>query len=122
MRRARQLADRLAAEILATAGLTDERPNDIDQIADGLGVSFHPTDHLRTEGRVVHTPAGPVIEYNSRRPLARQRFTKAHELAHLWIAREELSPLTVATRAAFRVEEEMCDTVGAALLLPRRWG
>jgi Zn-dependent peptidase ImmA (M78 family) len=121
MQLALQLADRLAAEILASVDICDDQLTDIDEIAVRLGVSFFSNDSLRTEGRVVRTVAGPIVEYNSRRPLARQRFTKAHELIHWWTANPATSSLTAATQAAFHSEEEMCDSVGAALLLPRRW-
>lgn len=118
---ARQLADELAAEMLAAAGLNADRPSDIDDVARGLGVIFHRNDEIRCEGRFMHTAVGPIIEFNGKRPLTRQRFTKAHELVHLWLARPEPSRVTRAAQGAFFVEEELCDIAGAALLLPRAW-
>lgn len=121
MRKARLLADRLASEILGHVGLPLDRPIDIDEVAARLGVQMTSNEGLRTEGRLISTAAGPVIEYRASRPAARRRFTKAHELAHWWLARPQPSPLTRLTQAAFVSEEELCDTLAAALLIPRSW-
>ncbi len=119
MRAERALADRFAALVLERAGHPPAAPVDTHALAAAFGVPLRSTTDMRYDGRTVHTVSGPLIEVNSKRPLNRQRFVTLHELAHC-LVRMPL-PLTSALRAKFKAEEELCDVIAAALLMPRRW-
>ncbi|MEA2494329.1 MAG: IrrE N-terminal-like domain, partial [Thermoleophilaceae bacterium] len=92
----------------------------IEIVADRLGIQLFPNPSLRAEGRLGFASFGPVIEFNSDRPRTRQAFIKAHELGHWWLS-QSLTPRTQQLHHAFSSEEECCDTLAAALLVPRKW-
>lgn len=119
MRRARGLADLLAEEILLYVGHPDVAPVSLSLVASKLGLKVVESPGLRVEGRFVRTGLGPTIELNSSRPPTRMRHTAAHEIAHWCLHRP--TPRTRQVVAAFRSEEELCDTLAASLLMPRRW-
>jgi hypothetical protein len=117
MRRARQLAEQLADELAGRAGAGREGPLDVEAVALrlGLAVSY---DEIRQDGRFLPGPY-PTIIVKRAQHAARQRFTIAHELAH-WAVWED-HPLAAQVRDEFSSEEMLCNTVAAALLMPRGW-
>lgn len=120
------VAERLGAALLTLTGAA-KPPVPLVNLATILGaraVRFQPD--LIEDGRVVWQEGGPVIEL--RRPRtqterARQRFTLAHEIAHLALAHPDRIGM-VARRVPTlspSAEESFCDSVAAALLMPRNW-
>lgn len=69
------------------------------------------------EGGVFQEDSRLVIKLNVRSPATRQRFTLAHELAHLMVSEK-----TVPARRSFTQTnlESTCDMVAAELLMPYR--
>lgn len=113
----RGLADRLVSAVDELGGGV---PVDLQQIADALGVSQIARTSMVEDGRTTWDDGRPRIELRSDRSAQRSRFTLAHEIGHILIARDE----TVARRT-HQLEgddvEKLCDWIAASILMPRRW-
>ncbi len=113
----RGLADRLVS---AVAELGGGVPVDLDRVANALGVSAIVRAPMIEDGRTTWEGGRPRIELRDDRPAERTRFTLAHEIGHILIARDQ----TVARRTrdlhADDVET-LCDWIAASILMPRRW-
>lgn len=122
-RRHAGLAERIARELLLMTDRRSNPPVDLPSLAHVIGVRAISTRTLVEDGRVVWGAEGPSIELRPDRPLSRQRFTLAHEIAHVVLAGEsgvgQVARRTVT--ADPNAEEELCDAVAAALLMPRDW-
>lgn len=81
----------------------------------GLAVSYA---DIRQDGRFLPGPY-PTIMVKRAQHLARRRFTIAHEIAH-WAVWEDHG-LAGRARDEFSSEEMLCNTVAAAMLMPRDW-
>lgn len=130
----REAAERLAAECLARHGVW-RPPVDIDAVAAAEGLRFVPIDFAECLGAYSSGAAGARTSWG-RRPFAvigshqhplRQRFTKAHELAHHlldeptgWVARMQLHP-PVPRGYKGDVYHEAHELFAASLLMPRPW-
>lgn len=97
-------------------------PVDLQLVAGAVGVRAVNEVEMIEDGRVRWTEDGPVIEINPSRPADRQRFTLAHELAHVALGSGNGE---ISYRGAPRVteldEERLCDAIAAALLMPAPW-
>jgi hypothetical protein len=137
MRRARELADQLATELLRRATTVVEHserapdlraapaepavPVNITAIATALGASTREVE-MAQDGLLVEDGETATIFVRASAPNVRRRFTIAHELAHWALRSPALSGAVVSeTREAFRSEEILCDTVAGALLMPQAW-
>lgn len=72
------------------------------------------------DGRTTWARGQPRIELRSDRSPQRGRFTLAHEIGHILIARDE----TVARRTHLLEGddvEKVCDWIAASILMPRDW-
>lgn len=77
---------------------------------------------MEPDGRLVPHGAAALIFVREDRPLARQRFTIAHELAHWCLRNDALrTPLARRVAASFTSEEVMCNVVAGSLLMPQPW-
>lgn len=114
---ARSLADRL---VRAVDQLGGDVPVDLHQLANALGVSEIARKAMVEDGRTTWRAARPRIELRDDRSPQRSRFTLAHEIGHILIARDE----SVARRT-HDLEgddvEKLCDWIAASLLMPRHW-
>jgi Zn-dependent peptidase ImmA (M78 family) len=128
----RDAADRLAWEVLVRSGVT-RPPVDVDATAAAEGMYFIPAGFDAFLGGAYC--GDPPSRFIDRRPFAfigshqhplRQRFTKAHELAHHliddrrieWVARMDLS---LPQRYEGMDYHEAHEFFAASLLMPRRW-
>lgn len=113
----RGLADRL---VRAVDELGVGMPVDLELIANALGVSEIVRTPMVEDGRTTWDHGRPRIELREDRSEQRSRFTLAHEIGHILIARDE----TVARRT-HQLEgddiETLCDWIAASILMPRRW-
>lgn len=113
----RGLADRLVS---AVGQLGGGMPVDLEQIAHALGASEIVRTSMVEDGRTTWDAGRPRIELRNDRSAQRNRFTLAHEIGHILIARDE----TVARRK-HQLEgddvEKLCDWIAASILMPRRW-
>lgn len=77
---------------------------------------------LEEDGRLFFEHGRAIIELRADRPRQRQRFTLAHELAHLFLA-QDVGGGGIRRRRSFdhAAEETLCDWVAAALLMPDEW-
>ncbi len=95
-------------------------PVDLEQFARALGVSEIVRTSMVEDGRTTWTGGVPRIELRDDRIPQRSRFTLAHEIGHILIARDE----TVARRT-HQLEgddiEKLCDWIAASILMPRSW-
>lgn len=114
----RGLAENLAHYIAKDAQL--DVPIDLAKLARLLGVSSIKEADMVEDGRTLWTSGTPSIELRQDRPRERQRFTLAHEIAHVLIEAKQ----TVAHRT-YRFThddvETLCDQIAAAILMPRDW-
>lgn len=124
----REVCEALAWEVL-TRGAVTRPPVDIDAVAAAMGMRFVPADFdsllgAYCSGGPSHFP-GPFAMIGSHQHPLRQRFTKAHELAHHlmdeprgWVARMRL-PSSLKQRTHDYHEWHEC--FAASLLMPRPW-
>lgn len=84
-----------------------------------VGSNTHrPLDPGEFSGFAIADPAAPIIVINTKDYVARQNFTFAHELAHIWLGQSALDDnLELET---LNQQEEFCDRVAAEFLLPTR--
>jgi hypothetical protein len=88
----------------------------LESLCHNFGVSEILREDLSFEGGVFQEDTRLIIKLNARSPATRQRFTLAHELAHLMMAPEK----TAYARRSFAQTdlESICDMVAAELLMP----
>lgn len=86
-------------------------------IAQNLGVANIVEEDLPFEGGIFEDEGKTVIKLNSLSPIVRQRFTLAHELAHL-IFMQRFSVLTDCMQD--KQLEDACDSLAVELLMPRQ--
>ncbi|RNL62701.1 ImmA/IrrE family metallo-endopeptidase [Nocardioides marmoriginsengisoli] len=93
---------------------------DLEEIASVLGVSSIRVDPtLDRLGHTTWTTAGPEIALQANQKATRQRFTLAHELAHIYLGhgRDGAHPHGQPYRDA-RPEERLADAIAGHLLVP----
>jgi hypothetical protein len=104
-----------------------EVPIDLVEIANQCGVSSISRRPLEVSGMVTKGANGYDITLNSNeRLLSRQRFTLAHEIAHIVLSQETGNEITEShrevgenTRGRRDSLEKLCDTLAAQFLMPR---
>jgi Zn-dependent peptidase ImmA (M78 family) len=69
-------------------------------------------------GFAITDSVAPVIFLNTRDPVARQVFTLAHELVHVWIGESVLDAALESPEVPEEQVERFCDQAAAALLMP----
>jgi IrrE N-terminal-like domain len=94
-------------------------PVDLESVAESMGVKSIREYQSLVDGRLLTGPGGTVVEVSSLQAPARKRFTIAHELGHLWLARHYTT--SGLTALDWRAEERFCNEFAAALLMPRAW-
>ena len=88
----------------------------LDDMARRLGVSRIIRERLPFEGGLLRLPDGElVIKLNAQSSFVRQRFTLAHEVAHLLLRTE---PAFRGNRKSDVYLERACDVIAAELLMP----
>jgi len=114
---------RLLTEKVRSDFAQNEPPINIYLIVESLGISLVPTafDKVaavvgRAEPRLRRVP---WIAVNSSQPSYRQRFSIAHELAHLLLHEEELVLHAHYFKKQFEKKEIDADSFASELLLPR---
>jgi Zn-dependent peptidase ImmA (M78 family) len=113
------LAEHLAKSMLS--GIDAFPPINLDVLAERLGVREIRDSPLKEDGRTTWQTGRPVIELREDRPATRRRFTLAHELAHVLIARDRTRSVYRASQMSDESEEALCDWVAAAVLMPYEW-
>ena len=89
---------------------------DLAHVAEGLGVTVRSASIVE-DGRIVPSGDRIVVELRPDQPLKRQRFTLAHELAHVMLWRQESLGLWTADDGAGKEEELLCDLIANELLI-----
>lgn len=122
--------ERKAADLLQQHGIT-KPPVPVDRIADALGVriAYKPFEGDLSGMLYREANGTTVIAINSDNAPRRQRFTIAHEIAHLRLHESTLQvdrPITVRFRneqssRAVNQEEIEANQFAAALLMNRDW-
>jgi hypothetical protein len=114
---ARQLADEFAQIWLHRLGIPARARVDVHGIASALGLEVVPAP-IKHDGQLaLGSPARILVQDGQ--PLARQRFTVAHELAH-WAVHTGRTA-EIGLDQAFHSEEMLCNSVAGALLMPLPW-
>lgn len=115
--------DRLAALLLGYAHRPDEPP-DLMQLAARVGADVQQLDRPGVEGETRWHGGTPVIYVPFTHPRSgRERFTLAHELAHVAVALAASSDPGIAglhQRGGASLER-LCDRVASATLMPTMW-
>lgn len=113
----RGLGERIANAVRDLAG---PMPVDLEQLAAAVGVAEIKYSDMTEDGRTTWSRGRPHVELHADRPLARTRFTLAHEIGHILIDSDE----SVAHRThglAHDDIETLCDWIAASILMPREW-
>lgn len=106
----------IAADVVLEWALLDQTPGvDLNLLARLLGVRAIERRDVPEDGCVHGDPAEPTIVIRSDTGLPRQRFTIAHEIAHIAVDRG-LVPQPSASGL-----EAWCNRFAAEVLAPRRW-
>jgi Zn-dependent peptidase ImmA (M78 family) len=120
-------AEAKAIDVLDELGLKNALPVDVDEIAIALGADLQYEAYEGDVSGMLYRYDGgtSVIGVNSRHALTRQRFTVAHEIAHLVMHKGQ--PMFVDTfirvnrrDGASNREEAEANAFAAELLMPRR--
>lgn len=88
----------------------------LECVAEKLGVTGITKERLPFEGGVFQHGQSLIIKLNSLSPLTRQRFTLAHELAHLILDPQKAA--TARRCVTSSALEKACDAVAGELLMP----
>jgi predicted transcriptional regulator len=118
----RQVLDRQATRLLKLTE-TFGPPVPVKAIATALPrVCVKLVESLPSSGRAQWNGAAWVLSVNSKEPKVRQRYSLAHELAHvIWHPLSALVlPDTMRRQASERIEAA-CEYFAACLLMPRTW-
>lgn len=95
-------------------------PVDLEHLAEALGVSEIVRTPMIEDGRTTWSAGQPRIELRADRSSQRTRFTLAHEIGHILIARDE--SVSRRTQVLERDDvEKLCDWIAASILMPRPW-
>ncbi len=114
-------AERLAAAVLEACGIDPAPPVPLTALADALGVAEIRSTSMVEDGRLEQRAGRAVIFLREETGRQRQRFTLAHELGHLVLAKPEQDFIAHRHEVLFDSEERFCNQFAAALLLPRHW-
>lgn len=95
----------------------NEWPVHLSSVARGLGVSSIAYSAMIEDGKTWWDGPQVHVRLKEGRGQQRQRFTLAHELAHVALSRPQSGPYHRAPYASSE-EERLCDLVAGALLLP----
>jgi hypothetical protein len=121
MRRAeRALVEAMAAALLETLHVDPEPPVDPFSLARRCGVPVS-WRSIAEDGRVERTQNGSRIVLSRGASNERQRFTLAHELAHVLLDDPDVA--SAARQLSPRIDdiEQFCNEFAAELLMPREW-
>jgi len=113
----RSRAEDLAVALSTQAGVTI--PVDLESLGAFMGVSRITKERMVEDGRLRWFDGAPSIALNSDRPEVRQRFTLAHELAHILLAKNAIGvSFRTAVTQHSEQSERMCDAIAASILMP----
>lgn len=104
------------AEVMRSLSASDW-PVHLSSVARGLGVSSIAYSPMIEDGKTWWEGPQVHVRLKEGRGQQRQRFTLAHELAHVALSRPRSGPYHRAPFASSE-EERLCDLVAGALLLP----
>lgn len=117
-----QAVKQLTEQVRVDFGQNDP-PINIHLIIEGLGISLVPTALDKVAAVVCRADAdrntSAWIAVNSSQPVSRQRFSVAHELAHLLLHEEQLVLHAHYFKRQFEQKEIDADVFAAELLVPR---
>ncbi len=113
--------DALASWLLDRCGVKQTPPINLHVLARQMGVSDISEADLVEDGHLVYSAGQGRICVRRGLSIERQRFTIAHELAHLLLLNPGTEGIVRRTRRWVDGEERLCDDIAAALLLPRDW-
>jgi hypothetical protein len=117
-RRRQSLAEALAREVRDELDLGI--PVNLQKVAAHLGVDRIGHGEMVEDGRTTWVGGRPGIDLKRGRSSQRTRFTLAHELGHILIARNESVVRRTVTLHQDSTER-ICDEIAAALLMPSEW-
>jgi hypothetical protein len=113
--------ERLAAAVLHACGIDPSPPVALHDLAAALGVAEIRQASMVEDGRLERDGGRTVIYLREETGPQRQRFTLAHELAHLILAEPDRDFVAHRREVYFSSEERFCDQFAASLLMPRHW-
>ena len=109
---------RVITERGLTRLLNEDTPVDIARIAKSLGVTTVAESDIPAAGMLVPTKGQFKILVNREFDLVRQRFSCAHEVAHLLLNPEQGSAMRRSPVPASNDLERKCEAIAALLLMP----
>ncbi|MHB8290281.1 MAG: ImmA/IrrE family metallo-endopeptidase [Acidimicrobiales bacterium] len=124
--KSRVLAEDIASRLLARAGLDPEQldsypKNLLSSVAACLNVKAEFSGELLIDGRSCYgSGKTTTVQLSSTTSETRAVFTYAHELAHVAL-RKFADDLTWVSALTPLQTERLCDSVAAAMILPRSW-
>jgi len=113
-------------EIAKVRAGSTKPPIDLGALARAASVVGVVQTELAFRGRIVEDGHGLVIEVNASLPRPEQRFTVAHEIAHLFVEGDSLRGTMRKgrgriTRQRHAAVEALCDRLAGEILVPRQW-
>lgn len=116
--------DKLALALLARIGLSHQPPSSLVPLAMSLGADCVVVGDLgaRPQDGLLETVDDRImIRIRRDQYRTRQRFTLAHEIAHLVLAQPDFYLAAMRRRNGLENDERFCDALAAALLMPVDW-
>jgi hypothetical protein len=113
--------ERLIGAVLEACGIDSTPPISLGSLAAALGVAEIRRASMVEDGRLEQRDGRTVIWLRDETGPQRQRFTLAHELAHLILAEPDRDFVAHRRELQFSSEERFCDQFAASLLMPSDW-
>ena len=112
-----QAERRLIGEAATLHATTTRIPVDLHALANQLGARLERSTSEETQHGSLHRTNGEwIIRFNAQHPVRRQRFTIAHEMAHLLFSLAGIQP--PSSTGEYWILEKACHVVASELLVP----
>lgn len=115
-----ETAEVIAGALLETVGLPSRPGIDIFDLAHRAGIPVY-RESLAIDGQVERFGGALRVALSDRAPIQRQRFTLAHELAHVLLEDRDIARALGQHVIGSLDIERFCNEFAAELLMPRCW-
>ncbi len=117
----REAVDHLVSWLFERVQVSGQPPIDLVELAQRMGIVSIAEAQMVEDGRLEQRSGATTIYVRSDLSAPRRQFTIAHELGHRLLLHPGAPATAYRRRLTGDEEEQLCDDIAAAILLPRRW-